>query len=64
MVTEESLLTHDERKAAEAAFRGLPLNERWSKKAQLIYLEIIHVTQGRDIVTDPTMENDELTVGA
>ena len=26
MVTEDSLLTHDERKAAEAAFRALPLN--------------------------------------
>ncbi len=43
-------LTHDEQKAAEAAFRGLPINSRWSQSAQQIYLRILAVTNGRDIV--------------
>lgn len=63
MVIDESLLTHDERKAAEAAFRALPLNSQWSQKAQLIYLEILQVTGGRDIVTQATLEHDALVVG-
>lgn len=44
-------LTHDEQKAAEAAFRGLPVNPRWSAQAQQVYLGILGVTNGRDIVT-------------
>lgn len=52
MSTDESLLTHDERKAAEAAFRGLPLNAHWSRGAQRIYIGILEVTQGRDVVGD------------
>lgn len=30
-------LTHDEHKASEAAFRGLPLNPNWSDAAKRIY---------------------------
>lgn len=52
MLIDDSLLTHDERKAAEAAFRGLPLNTRWSNGAQRIYIGILEVTRGRDIVED------------
>ena len=63
VVTEETLLTHDERKAAEAAFRGLPLNSQWSLKAQLIYFEILQVTHGRAIVTDQAPESATLAVG-
>lgn len=43
-------LTHDEQKAAEAAFRGLPINASWSQSAQQIYLRILAVTDGWDIV--------------
>lgn len=50
MPIDESLLTHDERKAAEAAFRDLPLNALWSRGAQRIYIGILEVTHGRDIV--------------
>ena len=50
MSTDDSLLTHDERKAAEAAFRGLPLDSNWSRGAQTIYIGILEVTRGRDIV--------------
>jgi hypothetical protein len=56
MLIDDSLLTHDERKAAEAAFRGLPLNVQWSRGAQKIYLGILEVTQGRDIVGDHDWE--------
>lgn len=31
------MITHDERKAAEAAFQGHPFNPMWSQKAQRIY---------------------------
>ena len=55
-------LTHDELKAAEAAFRALPLDPKWSRNAQQIYLRILAVTNGRDIVTD--MEISTLAVGA
>ncbi len=30
-------LTHDERKAADAAFKGLPFDRRWSPSAQTVY---------------------------
>jgi len=62
MMTEESLLTHDERKAAEAAFRGLPPNSRWSQGAQQIYMGILEITHGRDVVTDLEWEDAALTV--
>lgn len=41
-------LTHDEKKAAEAAFRGLPPDPTWSTSAQAVYDNIIKVM--------PTME--------
>ena len=40
-------LTHDEHKAAEASFYGLPLDPKWSRHAQEIYLGILRVTNGR-----------------
>lgn len=45
-------LTYDEHKAAEAAFHGLPFDPKWSRHAQEIYLGILTVTNGRDIVKD------------
>ena len=44
-----SILTHDEHKASEAAFRGLPLDPKWSTHAQEVYRGILAVTKGRDI---------------
>jgi hypothetical protein len=52
MSTAHLLLTHDEHKASEAAFHGLPLDPTWSSHAQDIYLGILAVTNGRDIVAD------------
>jgi hypothetical protein len=45
-------LTHDEHKASEAAFHGLPLDPKWSKQAQDIYRGILEVTHGQDIVNN------------
>ena len=36
------ILTHDERKAAEAAFVGRPFNPAWSESAKKIYDGLIH----------------------
>ena len=43
-------LSHDELKAAEAAFRGRPCDSGWSERAQAIYEGIWAQTNGRDIV--------------
>ncbi|MBI3355724.1 MAG: hypothetical protein HY038_02920 [Nitrospirae bacterium] len=53
-------LTHDERKAAEAAFAGRPLNPAWSQSAQLVYEGLARVLPSKpqqDIVL-PTLETD------
>ena len=60
-MTTVALLTHDEQKAAEAAFRGLPMNPRWSESAQKIYTRILAVTDGRNIVADA--DTSSLAVG-
>jgi hypothetical protein len=49
-MTPRATLTHDEHKASEAAFHGLPLDPKWSKHAQEIYRGILEVTNGKDIV--------------
>jgi len=64
MYTDESLLTHDEYKAAEAAFRGLPLNSDWSRGAQRIYRGILEVTHGQDIVDDCRWQEAAAAVGS
>jgi hypothetical protein len=37
-------LTHDERKAADAAFKGLPFDERWSPSARAVFEGILNAT--------------------
>lgn len=44
-----TILTYDEHKASEAAFRGLPLDPKWSRHAQEVYRGILAATKGRDI---------------
>ena len=39
-MTESKPLTYDEHKAAEAAFRGIPLNPDWTDSAQEIYARL------------------------
>lgn len=33
----QRVLTHDEKKASEAAFRGLPMNDSWTNSAKAVY---------------------------
>ena len=49
-------LSFDEKKAAEAAFQGLPIDQAWSVSAQAIYLGILAHTQGRNIVEEGVLE--------
>jgi len=46
-MTTPRLLTHDEKKASEAAFRGLPLDDNWTDSAKLVYEGIIQAL-GKD----------------
>jgi len=50
------ILSFDEKKAAEAAFRGLPIDPAWSPAAQSIYYGILGHTQGRNIIEEPMLE--------
>jgi len=43
-------LTHDEKKAADAAFAGRPFNEAWSASARTIYDGIVKALPQEDIV--------------
>ena len=60
------ILSHDELKAAEAAFRGQPVNPKWTVSAQEIYHGIVAQTGGRDIVASvsETVTEIEEPVGA
>ncbi len=40
MKQDNRTLTHDEKKAAEAAFRGLPCDPKWSQAAHRVYAGI------------------------
>lgn len=43
-------LTIDERRAAEAAFRGQPLDPDWPTNALAVYFGIMARTHGRNVV--------------
>ena len=49
-------LTFIEKKAAEAAFRGLPIDPHWPMNAQAIYYGIVAHTGGRNIVEESAQE--------
>lgn len=40
-------LTHDEKKASEAAFRGLPFDPEWSDAARSVYEGIVEAMRGK-----------------
>jgi hypothetical protein len=52
-------LTYDEKKAAEAAFRGLPVNPAWSAAARVIYEGII-VALGEPAPPHPFVDESEV----
>ena len=51
-------LTHDEKKAADAAFAGRPFNEAWSASARAVYDGIVKALPHTDVVI-PTPSNVE-----
>lgn len=61
----ERELTHDERKAAEAAFNGLPFDERWSPSARTVYNGILGVKGIETAPLDPRLDQlDDAKSGA
>lgn len=57
------ILTHDERKAAEAAFEGRPCNPQWSDAAKRVYEGLVHALPDEPIAgpvqTEATPEDQE-----
>ncbi|MDH4188209.1 MAG: hypothetical protein OEV08_14555 [Nitrospira sp.] len=51
------VLTHDEKKAAEAAFAGRPFNEAWSAAARTVYDGIVKAMPHKG-------EDDTITIPA
>lgn len=58
-MTKTQSLTHDEHKAAEAAFQGLPLDPAWTNKAQAIYHGIREAMVARDAQQATTVAADQ-----
>ena len=56
--TPPKALTYDEKKAAEAAFAGLPFNEAWSASARAVYDGIVKALPHTDIAI-PSPSNIE-----
>jgi hypothetical protein len=56
-------LTHDEKKAADAAFAGRPFNETWSASARTIYDGIVKALPHTDIAI-PTPSDAEIPTEA
>jgi hypothetical protein len=52
-------LTHDEKKAADAAFAGRPFNEAWSASARTIYEGIVKAMPHTDVPTPPPADVEE-----
>ena len=63
-MTEPKPLTYDERKAAEAAFRGYPPDPDWTDSAHEIYVRLSAATSTRRTTAlDPTSKRDLEEVG-
>ena len=56
--TPPKALTHDEKKAADAAFAGRPFDESWSAAARAVYDGIVKALPHRDFAS-PTPSNAE-----
>ena len=59
-MTQPRPLTHDEKKASEAAFLGLPFNPKWSQSARAVYDGIISTMEKPVIATTPVQELPDL----
>lgn len=54
-------LTHDERKAAEAAFHGHPCNPQWSESAKRVYDGLVRALLLSSILTDQNPQKGHTT---
>jgi hypothetical protein len=54
-------LTHDEKKAADAAFAGRPFNEAWSASARTIYDGIVKALPRTDLAAPDPTNTEEVT---
>jgi len=54
-------LTHDERKAADAAFGGRPCNPAWSESAKRVYAGLIHALPAFPDETGVTLNQNALS---
>jgi hypothetical protein len=52
-------LTHDEKKAADAAFAGRPFNEVWSASARAVYDGIVQALPHRDVAISTSSNVEE-----
>jgi hypothetical protein len=52
-------LTHDEKKAADAAFAGRPFNEAWSASARMVYDGIVKVLPHTDVASSTPSNVEE-----
>lgn len=53
-------LTHDEKKAAEAAFRGEPFHPEWSQAARHVYDGLVQaIVRRRNLSSLPTAQEIE-----
>lgn len=57
-MTQSRALTHDEKKASEAAFRGLPLDNSWTDSAKAVYEGLIHALGKTPLSDHLPLEND------
>lgn len=60
------ILTHDERKAAEAAFSGRPFNPAWSESAKRVYEGLVHALPAvpDELLVGPSQSSSETQLQA
>jgi hypothetical protein len=57
-------LSHDEAKAAEAAFRGAPFNPAWSSAAGRVYLGILAAMEKRQPAANVDIDRESAEIDA
>lgn len=58
-MAQERVLTHDEKKASEAAFRGLPVDHSWTDSAKAIYEGLIQALDKKPLSHDMSLNHED-----
>jgi hypothetical protein len=58
-MAQERVLTHDEKKASEAAFRGLPVDPSWTDSAKAVYEGLIQALDKKPLSDDFSLEKED-----